>query len=382
YIAEPDSLRRRVITIALEQEVDRDTVLEELVANGYERVDQVEQRGHFAVRGDIIDVFPVNEEKPVRIELFGDEVDTIRHFDEVSQRSIDSLDAFSIAPFRMVDSDALATLFSYGQEALLIIDEPLRVQEAIKKYLKEDPEHAKSHADWSALTRTMVSPKQIAYTFMQQRSMGLSGFTSIGIQGKSMTSFERQVPIFVDEVKNWHTLGHQVVLVMNNQQRKEALLGALAEGGVPYAFSDSWDLTEGTVLVMQGLLTDGFELPHSHLIVVTEGNIYGTQKKKLRRKQEKGKEINYFTDLAIGDYVVHSTHGIGKYIGLKTIEVEGNHKDYIEIAYAGTDRLFLPANHLDQLQKYIGNEGDVPRIHKMGGSDWRKVKAKAQKSID
>ena len=84
----------------------------------------------------------------------------------------------------------------------------------------------------------------------------------------------------------------------------------------------------------------------------------------------------------MGDYVVHALHGIGKYLGLKTIEVEGKHKDYIEIAYAGTDRLFLPADHLDQLQKYIGNEGDVPRIHKMGGADWRKVKAKAQKSID
>ncbi|MBF1761725.1 MAG: transcription-repair coupling factor, partial [Veillonella sp.] len=125
-----------------------------------------------------------------------------------------------------------------------------------------------------------------------------------------------------------------------------------------------------------------FELPHSHFILVTEGNIYGTQKKRLRRKQEKGQEINYFTDLTVGDYVVHALHGIGKYLGLKTIEVEGKHKDYIEIAYAGTDRLFLPADHLDQLQKYIGNEGDVPRIHKMGGADWRKVKAKAQKSID
>ena len=93
-------------------------------------------------------------------------------------------------------------------------------------------------------------------------------------------------------------------------------------------------------------------------------------------------EINFLTDLTIGDYVVHSQHGIGKYIGLKTIETEGIHRDYIEIAYAGTDRLFLPASNLDQLQKYIGNEGDVPRIHKMGGSDWRKVVTKAKKAID
>ena len=129
-------------------------------------------------------------------------------------------------------------------------------------------------------------------------------------------------------------------------------------------------------------MTDGFELPNSHLVVVVEGNIYGQQKRKLRNKPKKGQEINYFTDLTPGDYVVHSMHGIGKYIGLKTIETEGIHRDYIEIAYAGTDKLFLPTNNLDQLQKYIGNEGDVPRIHKMGGRDWAKVVTKAKKSID
>lgn len=382
YIADPEQLKACVLHINLGEELKRDSLLEELVSNGYERVDQVEQRGHFAVRGDIIDIFPVNEDKPVRIELFGDQVDTIRHFDEVSQRSIDSLETFNVAPFSMISSDNLATLLSYGKKALLVIDEPLRVQEALKKYLKEDPDHLKTHADWSALTRTMVAKRQIAYTFMLQRSMGLPGFSTIGIQGKSMTSFERQIPIFIEEVKNWHKLGHQVVLVMNNRQRKESLLAALAEGGIRYEEVVHWGLKKNVVLVMQGLLTDGFELPHSHFILVAEGNIYGTQKKRLRRKKEKGQEINYFTDLTVGDYVVHALHGIGKYLGLKTIEVEGKHKDYIEIAYAGTDRLFLPADHLDQLQKYIGNEGDVPRIHKMGGADWRKVKAKAQKSID
>ena len=123
-------------------------------------------------------------------------------------------------------------------------------------------------------------------------------------------------------------------------------------------------------------------MPNSHLVVVVEGNIYGQQKRKLRNKPKKGQEINYFTDLTPGDYVVHNMHGIGKYIGLKTIETEAIHRDYIEIAYAGTDKLFLPANNLDQLQKYIGNEGDVPRINKMGGRDWSKVVTKAKKSID
>nr|WP_233542601.1 transcription-repair coupling factor [Veillonella sp. AF42-16] len=217
---------------------------------------------------------------------------------------------------------------------------------------------------------------------MQQRSIGLPGFNPIGIQGKTMTSFERQIPLLTDEIKQWHRLNHQVVLVLNNQQRREGIERALEGEGIAFVHSEKWIAIPNTVVILQGLLTDGFELPNSHLVVVVEGNIYGQQKRKLRNKPKKGQEINYFTDLTPGDYVVHSMHGIGKYIGLKTIETEGIHRDYIEIAYAGTDKLFLPANNLDQLQKYIGNEGDVPRIHKMGGRDWAKVVTKAKKSID
>ena len=217
---------------------------------------------------------------------------------------------------------------------------------------------------------------------MQQRSIGLTGFNPIGIQGKTMTSFERQIPLLTDEIKQWHRLNHQVVLVLNNQQRREGIERALEGENIAFIHSDTWIAKPNTVVILKGLLTDGFELPNSHLVVVVEGNIYGQQKRKLRNKPKKGQEINYFTDLTPGDYVVHNMHGIGKYIGLKTIETEGIHRDYIEIAYAGTDKLFLPANNLDQLQKYIGNEGDVPRINKMGGRDWSKVVTKAKKSID
>ena len=173
-----------------------------------------------------------------------------------------------------------------------------------------------------------------------------------------------------------------MVLVLNNQQRREGIERALEGENIAFIHSDTWIAKPNTVVILKGLLTDGFELPNSHLVVVVEGNIYGQQKRKLRNKPKKGQEINYFTDLTPGDYVVHNMHGIGKYIGLKTIETEGIHRDYIEIAYAGTDKLFLPANNLDQLQKYIGNEGDVPRINKMGGRDWSKVVTKAKKSID
>lgn len=382
YVVSPQYVISQSVHLEVSQSIERDELLEKLVKIGYERVDQVEQRGHFSVRGDIFDIFPVNSDDPIRMEFFGDEIDTMRHFSVDTQRSIETVDSYTVTPFFLTSDDADSTLLSYAKDGLIIYDEPVRIQEALKKFLKEDATHRKQHCEWSELQRSVESKIEVAFTFMQQRSIGLAGFYPIGIQGKTMTSFERQIPLLMDEIKQWQKLGNQVVLVINNLQRREGIEKALHGDGIPYKLCESWDFEPNTVHVMQGLLTDGFELPHSRLVVVVEGNIYGQQKRKLRNKPKKGQEINYFTDLAVGDYVVHSMHGIGKYVGLKTIETEGIHRDYIEIAYAGTDRLYLPASNLDQLQKYIGNEGDVPRIHKMGGSDWRKAVTKAQKSID
>lgn len=382
YVVSPQYVISQSIHLEVSQSVERNELLEALVKIGYERVDQVEQRGHFSVRGDIFDIFPVNSDDPIRIEFFGDEIDTMRHFSVDTQRSIEIIDAYTVTPFFLTNDEADSTLLSYAKEGLIIYDEPVRIQESLKKFLKEDASHRKQHCEWSELQRSVAAKIQVAFTFMQQRSIGLAGFYPIGIQGKTMTSFERQIPLLMDEIKQWQKLGNQVVLVINNLQRREGIEKALHGDGIVYKLCESWDFEPNTVHVMQGLLTDGFELPHSRLVVVVEGNIYGQQKRKLRNKPKKGQEINYFTDLSVGDYVVHSMHGIGKYVGLKTIETEGIHRDYIEIAYAGTDRLYLPASNLDQLQKYIGNEGDVPRIHKMGGSDWRKAVTKAQKSID
>ena len=133
--------------------------------------------------------------------------------------------------------------------------------------------------------------------------------------------------MLVDDIAYHVKLDRQVVLVLHNQQRREAIERALMGNGIAYAHHTQWQWTVPVVLLVDGILSEGFELPHSNIIVITEGNIFGFQKKKLRKKAEKGQEIKYFTDITVGDYVVHSIHGIGKYRGLKTIETEGIHRD-------------------------------------------------------
>ncbi len=205
YVVSPQYLKGQSLHFGLSDVIDRNTVLEQLVTIGYERVDQVEQRGHFAVRGDILDIYPVNSDDPIRIEFFGDEIDTLRFFSVESQRSVEQIESYTVTPFFLGNDDAESTLLSYVKEGgTLIYDEPGRIQEALKKFLKEDPTHRKMHCDWSSLQRTVDARTQIAFTFMQQRSIGLGGFTSIGIQGKTMSSFERQIPLLTDEIEQWH----------------------------------------------------------------------------------------------------------------------------------------------------------------------------------
>ena len=132
-----------------------------------------------------------------------------------------------MTPFFLGKSDADSTLLSYVKDGLLIYDEPGRIQEALKKFLKEDPTHRKNHCDWSELQRTVEATTQVAFTFMQQRSIGLLDLTLLVFKGRRWTSFERQIPLLTDEIKQWHRLNHQVVLVLNNQQRREGIERAL-----------------------------------------------------------------------------------------------------------------------------------------------------------
>lgn len=381
FVGAPSAVLNHMITLQVEQDIDQQQLLEQLVQIGYERVDQVEYRGHFSVRGDIVDIFPIQSESPYRVEFFGDTIDTMRQFNVDTQRSMGEAEECMILPIHADNDEETYSILSYLEEGLLILDEPKRLEEALGKVHKEDSTNDELYMLWKDWKSSSKTHTTILFSMMQ-RSAGWGKVQTIGMMGKSIASYERQIPMLMDDVKFNASLGRQIVLVLHNQQRREAIENALLENKISYVHREQWEWTAPAVLIVDGILSEGFELPHSNLTVITEGNIFGFQKKKIRKKVEKGQEIKYFTDINVGDYVVHSIHGIGKYRGLKTIETEGIHRDYIEIDYAGTDRLFLPADHLDQLQKYIGNEGVTPKLHKMGGKEWIKTKTKAQKSID
>ena len=373
-VVSPSQLEESAFQVSVGEEIGWNALQEKLTSAGYERVDQVERCGHFAVRGDIIDIFPINEEHPVRIELFDDEVDSVRLFDEDTQRSIDDrkspLDG---------QGGGEALVFSYLSKALVFYDEPQRCEEALKRYFKEDAAHKKAALSWKEVIgqARKAKNKEIVCTLLKRKLTGFDTERDVAWQGHTMTNYQRQIPIFMEDLKNLLAKGRKVLSLAPRPSEERELSALFSDFHIP----ESRTLEAGKVTLIHGLLSEGFELTDDTLAVITAGDVLGKQKVRRVRSGPKGKQIRYFSDLNPGDYVVQATHGIGKYLGIRTIELSGIHRDYITIQYAGNDKLYLPVEKISSLEKYIGPEGETPKLHDMGSSAWTKARAKAKKSI-
>lgn len=384
FILSPHSLDEGAISLGVDDDVNRTNLVERLVAGGYERVDMVERRGHFSVRGDIIDIFAVNYEQPLRLAFFGDVLESLRAFDVLSQKSSEELDHVRILPYAMDEGKKeTTTILDYMAGGVIIWDEPNRCREGMKKVLKESPEYKSWLAPWKDLVASREDTTQIVLSLMAQSVPDMVIQSSASFSAKVMASFQKQFELLRDELHHWQDFDNAIVIVMGNTQREASFRSWLDLNDFSYAYFDGQkELQSKMIYLAEGEIRNGFELPYAKLVILAERDIYGLQKRRLRHKAAKGQEINVFTDLKIGDYVVHEVHGIGRYDGIKTIELDGVHKDYLQIHYAGKDILYVPVDQLNLVQRYIGNEGDIPKLQKMGGVDWQKARKKAQKSID
>jgi transcription-repair coupling factor (superfamily II helicase) len=362
----------------------RENLLSDLVRLGYERVDQVDGIGQFSVRGGIIDVFSVNWQKPLRLELFGDEINSIREFDVGSQRSLQEIQEADILPVTEAEYAGKSTAFlSYlPEDAVVIFDEPTRIREEMGKAVKENPELKKKTLFWADLVTAAKGYNVLYLALMLQKIPYSEPEEIISITAKGIAPFHRQMDMVAAELKIWQERNFYTLIFMSSREKGLSLVQGLKEEGVRSVFIERPEVVSpGSTVVTVGGLSAGFELPHAHMCLVTEKDILGRQKKKPRPRASKGQAINYFRDIKIGDYVVHANHGIGKYVGVETLVVGTVHRDYLHIRYAGDDKLFVPTDQVHLLQKYIGAEGEAPRLHRMGGSDWLKTKSKAKKAV-
>ncbi|CAM4249127.1 transcription-repair coupling factor [Lederbergia lenta] len=440
-------------------EVGKDLDMEKdmltLVQMGYSRSDMVSAPGEFSVRGGIVDIYPLTETDPIRIELFDTEIDSIRAFSIDDQRSKEKRDKVVIGPATetpidtskfpeistKLEADLARSLkklksekakermaenigqdleqFRNGQkpenffkylsyayqpasslldyvssDALLIFDEMSRIQEMNERLEKEE-------AEWyTALLEqgTIVHDVAVSHKFAQLISshkfprIYLSLFlrhipnTSpqniANVSCKIMQNFHGQMHLLKTEVERWRKNDYSIIFLAPDMQRAKKMQTVLLDYDIEAALVKDTKVLSG-IQIAEGSLQTGFELPTSKMVVITEQEIFNkkTRKSKQRQKLSNAERIKSYSELKIGDHVVHVNHGIGKYLGIETLLINGIHKDYLHIKYQADDKLYVPVEQIDLVQKYVGSEGKDPKVYKLGGSDWKRVKKKVESSV-
>ncbi|PKK40145.1 Transcription-repair coupling factor [Clostridiaceae bacterium JG1575] len=453
-------------SLAVGQQVHLEDLARRLIEAGYERSEVTEGPGQFSLRGGILDAFSPVAKDPIRIELFADEIETIRTFDPESQRSLERIQECTLFPSKEIIIDKASLL--KGRDRMESELEDLVRDKKTRKLLGEEAfEKIKSivaknltslHETWSFETidsylpyfydepesmldylgqgivvlddsvRTMGKLESAALEFNEQYETFLArgeilagqkdllippadllhrlrGLTTINMSDllktdfylppKSLAHFEShavphahgQLTLLTEDLLHRQKNGYRTVVLSGTRQRGERLEKALREEGLEVAYQEEIkDLPPGRILITKGSQKSGVEFRDSRLAIISDSEVFGegSQNKKPRRSfKGKGIEkIRSFDELKYGQYVVHVNHGIGIYRGMKQMESQGALKDYLEISYDQNDRLFIPVDQLDLIQKYIGNEGAAPKVSRLGTQEWTKAKARVRQNVD
>ncbi|MDE7339854.1 MAG: transcription-repair coupling factor [Lachnospiraceae bacterium] len=459
--------QKNIVSINKQSHIDESALAERLTELGYEKNYQVEAPGQFSIRGGIIDVFDLTEENPYRIELWGEDVESIRSFDILSQRSIEKLESISIYPATemVLSKEELCTgigaiekegkayaeklrsemkteeahritqqirelkeqllelgislnginLESYvryfyqalssfleffpAEQSCIFVDEPIRVKEhadVVEMEFRESMLHRVEKGyilpgQMDVLFRgeevaaKLAGRRTVAISMMDGRNPLFKADRKFDIQARSMPSYNNSFDALVKDLTRYKKNGYRVLLLSGSRTRAKRLAEDLREQGLSAFYSEDpeREVQPGEVMTYYGRVLKGFEYPLLKFLVIAESDIFGSQKKKKKKKKVyEGQKINDFSELKVGDYVVHESHGLGIYKGIEKVEVEKVTKDYIKIEYRDGGNLYILATGLDVIQKYASADAGTPKLNKLGTQEWNKTKTKVRSAVN
>lgn len=462
--APPEVLCKHTLELAAGASISLEDTVARLVEFGYEHASTVSRPGEFSRRGGIVDIFPTTLGVPVRLDFFGDEIESIRTFDVVTQRSTGRLETVTVGPAREVllspetiaralpaieralqirreelqsagKRDAAERLSAQVEEdlfrlnqngrfdasdaylpylvpdawcaldylgegsagpSIVVIDEPLRVERQLERISAEQADLRTRRYERGELLHSedpLISLREALHRILPRHSAMLvsqlphewdavPAEVRLDVEAAAMETWRARLAFLRDEVASWRTNGADCFLVTDQPQRVRAICSELSIHVLEYE-SAAENASAAAVSIVEGRLRQGFKFPDIGLYVATDAELFGSTRALASRRRPKGGiPISTVLDLQIGDYVVHIHHGIGVYRGLVKREVDGAHRDYLLIEYAGGDRLYVPADQIDRVQRYVGSDGKPPALNRIGGSDWqrttRRVKEQAK----
>ena len=412
-----NAFRQAVFTVQLGQTLSLESLQDSLHSLGYQRVDQVESRGEYSLRGGILDVFSNQMEEPLRIEFFDDEVDSLRYFSLESQRSLEQVEEANIYPVSEQGKPSSLKAFSLldylPKDCLVIVDEPVRVLEEGKRVEEEFIAYFSQRAEAEAnqekdqrpldlfSVRTLMEECASRPIFFFSSLGGLSEWgevfenplKSISVECREIPFYGKQFAQFKGDMEKYKKEKVRISLYSPSQSRASRLAEELRKEGLsaycPDRLSEDREEGEdtenaGSIRVLPQYLRKGFYLPKEKLLVMTEQDLYGQSlagRKRRKKKQVESLHIGSLTELHKGDYVVHESHGIGIYEGIERIVTDGVSKDYLKILYGDGGNLYLPVNKLDGIEKYAGKEAKAPKLNRLNGSEWQKTKSKVKGAV-
>ncbi len=417
-----DVLKRYVVSVGCQSGINERELAKKLVRMGYEKKYQVEAPGQFSIRGGIVDIFDLTEENPYRIELWGEEVESIRSFDILSQRSIEKLQSISIYPateMALSEEELQKGLERIGEEAgkcgekfrkafkteeahrlavqVKELREPARVEEhakAVELEFRESMMHRleKGYAlpgqtdilfGAEEVAAKMGKGRVVTLAAMDRRSALFKADKKFDIGAKSITSYNNSFEALVKDLKKYKKGGYRVLLLSGSRTRAKRLAEDLRGEELTAFYSEDpfREIQPGEVMTFYGRMLKGFEYPLIKFVVIAESDIFGAEKKKKKRKKYEGQKIRDFAELKVGDYVVHENHGLGIYKGIEKVEIEKVVKDYIKIEYRDGGNLYILATGLDVIQKYASANGGKPKLNKLGTQEWNRTKSKVKGAV-
>ena len=400
FLESLEKIKEQLIHYESDSTVDIEQLKNQLVALGYERVGQVEMPGQFSVRGGIVDIYCLTEENPWRIELWGDEIDSIRSFDPESQRSLENLEELTIYPAveHIGEKDMVSFLDYFPEERTIIfLDEPNRLTEkggAVEEEYRQSRMHREEKGSRNLPENWLCSFEQlqkelnkrncISVCALEPKQAGWKVREKFYLEVKSISAYNNSFELLVKDLHQYKKQGYRIALLSGSRTRAERLAKDLQEEGLAAFYGQDYDreICPGEIMVVYGHAKKGFEYPLIKFAVMTESDIFGQEQKKKKKKNYSGSRIQDFAELSIGDFVVHEKHGLGIYRGIEKVEVDRIVKDYIKIEYRGGSNLYIPATQLDCLQKYSGADASkAPKLNKLGTQEWNKTKSKVRGAV-
>ncbi len=376
YLPNKNDSSNLEFNLSLGNNIKRDDILDILGKYGYVRESIVTTTGEFAVRGYIIDLFIIDEEHPIRIEFFGDEVDSIRYFDESTQLSIREINEIKIKPYTEVESSENSSLVDYMDDPYVLMINRDQIELAYEKLLNDILEYNENEG---ISRKHMYEMDDITYSHvMYLNSIGDTEFGKyLGYKSQEIENFNSDFELLGKYCEKQIIGGKTVVLCLTRESQLKSLEPFLPS----YKVVNKGELINREINILYKKINTGFVF--EDYVVIADSDIERVKNAVINYKNSYhvGKKIKDFGQLAVGDYVVHSAHGIGIYNGVITLTKNGLKKDYIQINYSGNDKIYIPVEKISTIFKYAGKEGSMPKLDKLNSTSWVKKKRELRNKI-